>query len=61
MKTKISWFDRMMAAATFAEANEHETAKELLTGSGSNSENRHHCKDSDTCYAADLHGAKANS
>jgi hypothetical protein len=61
MKTKITWFDRMMAAATFAEANEQGTARELLTGSGRNSKNRHHCKESDACYAADLNGAKANS
>jgi len=61
MKTKITWFDRIMAAATFAEANEHETAKELLSGAVNMSKNRNHCKDCDASYAVDMNGAKTNS
>jgi len=30
MKTKVTWFDRMMAAVTFAEANEHALGKGFL-------------------------------
>lgn len=29
MKRKLTWFDRLMAAVTFAEANEHVTAKKM--------------------------------
>jgi hypothetical protein len=31
MEGKLNWFDRMMSAATFAEAGEHETAREVLS------------------------------
>lgn len=30
MKTKLSWFDRMMFGVTFAEANVPEMGKELM-------------------------------
>lgn len=30
MEKRTSWFDRLMAAATFAEAGEHETAKQFI-------------------------------
>ena len=61
MKTKITWFDRVMAAATFAEANEHETAKEFLAGAVNVAENKNRCKDCDANYAADTNGVKTNS
>ena len=61
MKTKITWIDRVMAAATFAEANEHETAKEFLISTGKTPGNKHHCEDRDACRGREQHGAKANS
>lgn len=27
----LNWWDKVMMAATFAEANEHETAKQILS------------------------------
>lgn len=32
MKTKLTYFDRLLAAITFAEANEPEMAEEFLGG-----------------------------
>lgn len=34
-QTQISTWDRIMMAITFAEANEHQTAKDLLSNKGS--------------------------
>ena len=31
MEKKISFFDKMMMALTFAEANEHETARQVIS------------------------------
>jgi len=61
MKTKITWFDRIMAAVTFAEANEQETGEKFLTGSGRKSERKQQCKECDTVLATDLHGAEVHS
>jgi len=61
MKTQLSWFDKIMTAVTFAEANEHETAREFLVSSGSTSENRQKGTECDVILPAELHGAKANS
>jgi hypothetical protein len=61
MKTKITWFDRVMAAATFAEANEHETAKEFLISTGTTPGNKLHCEDRDACRGPEPHNAKVNS
>jgi hypothetical protein len=61
MKTKLSWLERIMAAVTFAEANEHATAKEFLVGTGSTAGNQRRCQDCDPILATDLHGANANS
>ena len=58
MKTKLTWIDRIMAAVTFAEANEHVKAKELLNGSERTTANRREC---DCLVAADLNGAEVNS
>ena len=33
MKKKLTQFDRIMAAVTFAEANEHDAGKSFLKGS----------------------------
>ena len=33
MKEKLTLFDKMMAAITFAEANEHNAGKEFVTSS----------------------------
>jgi pyruvate kinase len=30
VRQKLSWFDKVMAAVTFAEANDYKTAKELI-------------------------------
>jgi len=61
MKTKITWFDRIMAAVTFAEANEQETGERFLTGRGLKSERKQKCKGSGTVLARDLHGAEVHS
>ncbi len=50
-----------MTAVTFAEANEHETAREFWVSSGSTSENRQKGTECDVILPAELHGAKANS
>jgi hypothetical protein len=44
MKTKISWFDRIMAAVTFAEANEHAQGKMFLIPDGE-LEKKQNCKE----------------
>lgn len=61
MKIKLSWFDRIMTAAAFAEANEHGTAKKFLIGAENMSENKSNCKGCDVVLANQLQGAKANS
>jgi hypothetical protein len=61
MKTKITWFDRIMAAVTFAEANEQDAGKKFLTTSGRKTEREHKCKECDAVLASDLHGAEAHS
>jgi len=61
MKTKLSWFDRIMAAVTFAEANEPEKGKFFLTNPEGKSAKKHNCRECDTILAADLHGAETQS
>ena len=52
MKTKLSWFDRIMAAVTFAEANEHAQGKMFLTPD-SDSEKKQDCKDCEVVLRAE--------
>ena len=61
MKTKITWFDRIMAAVTFAEANEQDTGKSLLTDSGRKTNRASKCKECNTVLTTDLHGAEVHS
>ena len=58
MKEKLSWFDKMMAAVTFAEANEHNAGREFLTGTGRKAEKKEKGKEREAILATDLHGAK---
>ena len=58
MKEKLSWFDRMMAAVTFAEANEHAKAKEFLTTTAKVAEKEGRCRECDAILTTDLHGAE---
>jgi len=53
MKTKLSWFDRIMAAVTFAEANEHAQGKSFLTTPDGKSEKRRKCKECDDILATE--------
>jgi hypothetical protein len=61
MKTKITWFDRIMAAVTFAEANEQDTGKRFLAGTRSKPETTQKCRECDTVLASDMHGAEVHS
>ncbi len=61
MKTKISWFDRIMVAVTFAEANEQDAGKTFLTGTGRKTVREHKCTKCDTVLTTDLHGAEVHS
>jgi len=61
MKEKLSWFDRVMAAVTFAEANEHSVGKEFLTGAAPMPERQKHCKECDAILTSDLQGAEIQS
>jgi hypothetical protein len=58
MKQKLSWFDKFMAAVTFAEANEHNRAIEFLPATGRKSERKQQCKECDAILTTDLHGAE---
>ncbi len=61
MKEKLSWFDRIMAAVTFAEANEPEAGREFLTTPGGKSVRQQKCKECEAILATDMHGAEAQS
>lgn len=61
MKTKITWFDRMMTAVTFAEANEPEFGKKFLATTGRKSEKGGKYAESDAVFTADLHRAGMKS
>ena len=61
MKTHITLIDRIMAAVTFAEANEPATGKEFLTGTKCKSERELKRKHCETFHTNDLHGAEVHS
>ena len=61
MKTKITWIDRIMAAVTFAEANEHDVGREFLPLTGRKSERNEKCTECEGVLTADLHGAEVHS
>lgn len=61
MKTTITWLDRMMAAVTFAEANEHNAGKGFLAGTERKSVREQKCKECNAVITTDLHGAEAAS
>ena len=59
MKTKLTWFDRIMAAVTFAEANEPVEADHLLTGTKCESDKEEQCHERDVIITTDLQGIQA--
>jgi hypothetical protein len=61
MKTKITWFDRIMAAVTFAEANEQDAGRKFLAGTGRKSQKEQQSKEYDAVLTADLPGAEVPS
>jgi len=61
MKTKLSWFDRIMSAVTFAEANEHTRARDILVTTGRKSEKEKKCTECDAILTTDMHGVEAHS
>jgi hypothetical protein len=61
MKTKLSWFDRIMSAVTFAEANEHTRAREILVTTGRKSEKEKKCTECDAILTTDMHGLEVHS
>jgi len=60
MKEKLSWFDKMMAAVTFAEANEHTAGKEFVTTTRHTSEKKKKCTECDAILTTDMHGAEVH-
>ena len=61
MKTTITWLDRMMAAVTFAEANEHDAGKGFLAGTEPKSVREQKFKECNAVITTDLHGAEVAS
>jgi hypothetical protein len=61
MKTKITWFDRIMAAVTFAEANEQAAGKTFLTDTRRRAERQQKCRECEDVLTTDLHGAEVHS
>ncbi|KPK00703.1 MAG: hypothetical protein AMJ60_00160 [Desulfobacterales bacterium SG8_35] len=61
MKEKLSWFDRIMAAVSFAEANEHEVGREFLPGTGRTTEKKEKFEKCEAVLTSDLHGAELHS
>ena len=47
-----------MAAVTFAEANEHNAAKEYLRATGQKSERQQKCRECSSAFTDEMHGAK---
>jgi hypothetical protein len=61
MKTKLAWFDRIMTAVAFAEANEHAMAKRILDTTLYVKERGRKCKECDPVLTSELNGAEAHS
>jgi hypothetical protein len=61
MKTKLTWFDRIMAAVTFAEANENAKAKDFVLNIVREPDKQKKCKECDADFGSELHGAEAHS
>ena len=61
MNEKLSWFDRIMTAVTFAEANEHDAGKRFLAGYGLKSEGEQESKECGGLLTNDLQAAEARS
>ena len=61
MKDKLSRFDRVIMAVTFAEANEHNAAKRFSTDRGQTPERKQHNKECGVILANDLLGTEAQS
>lgn len=58
MKEKLSWFDKMMAAVTFAEANEHSAGKEFVATTQRKPETKEKRTEYDAILTTDIHGAE---
>ena len=61
MGKKLSWFDRLMAAVTFAEANEHAKGKDFLSVTESRTDKQKNSKEQESFISTDLHTAEAKS
>lgn len=61
MKTKLSWFDRIMAAVTFAEANEAAKGRTFLSGPDETVDRKAAARKSGVVLTTDLQGAEARS
>lgn len=61
MKRNLSWFDKTMAAVTFAEANEHTAGKKFLTITDGDSGKVQKCKKGDVALAPDLRCVEINA
>jgi len=57
MNDKLNWFDKVMSAVTFAEAGEHDTAREILNEDTEETKECPHCGGSIT--VDNLHPNKA--
>lgn len=57
MNDKLNWFDKVMSAVTFAEAGEHDTAREILNDDTEETKECPHCGGSIT--VDNLHPNKA--
>jgi hypothetical protein len=61
MKTKLTWFDRIMTAVAFAEANESATAKKILNTTAYRQKKERKYKECDAVLSTELNGVEAHS